>query len=53
MSHLLGEAVVGEVSDSGRVLDVGTGSGVNARKMGTMSVVVATFGLPAPRSLGP
>src|SRR5438270_1854951 len=29
MSHLLGEAVLGEVHDGERVLDMGTGSGVN------------------------
>lgn len=30
MSHLLGEAVLEEVRESDRVLDMGTGSGVNA-----------------------
>jgi len=30
MSHLLGKAVVSEVLDGDRVLDMGTGSGVNA-----------------------
>jgi release factor glutamine methyltransferase len=30
ISHLLGEAVIGEVSGGDRVLDMGTGSGVNA-----------------------
>lgn len=30
MSHLLGEAVLDEVAESDRVLDMGTGSGVNA-----------------------
>ncbi len=30
MSHLLGEAVLSEVTEADRVLDMGTGSGVNA-----------------------
>jgi release factor glutamine methyltransferase len=30
MSHLLGEAIVADVADGERVLDMGTGSGVNA-----------------------
>lgn len=37
MSHLLGQAVLDEVRDSDRVLDMGTGSGVNAILAATTS----------------
>lgn len=40
MSHLLGEAVLAEVTEADRVLDMGTGSGVNAILAASRSVEV-------------
>ena len=40
MSHLLGEAVLSEVTETDRVLDMGTGSGVNAILAASRSVDV-------------
>ncbi|MDQ4092022.1 MAG: methyltransferase [Actinomycetota bacterium] len=40
MSHLLGEAVLSEVTEADRVLDMGTGSGVNAILAASRSVEV-------------
>ena len=54
MSHLLGEAVLSEVTEADRVLDMGTGSGVNAilaasRSLGVVTVDINPHALAAAR----
>ncbi len=55
MSHLLGEAVVDETRTGGRVLDMGTGSGVNAilaarQEAEVLAVDLSTAALEAARA---
>ena len=52
MSHLLGEAVLAEVTETDRVLDLGTGSGVNAilaasQSLGVVAVDINPHALAA------